>query len=188
MRWLAAVSLVLSSCTAAWSPPVDRTHEPSDGPATTTTPRVFVRTCESRVSGDLGGDWRKGEVKAGPVVFVGSQSYRDDPGNLFAAPRTNATVQKVLLVIAGDRPVEIGVRHPDAALFYDQRKWRDRNVVPFRLGDARTRFEPCGGGLPTQFNGGFLLRGPACVPVEVRVEGVAPLFATLSFGAGDCED
>jgi hypothetical protein len=148
---------------------------------------LFVRACDSRVSGTLGPGWRKGEVRSGPVVFVGSRGYRNDRPSIFAAPGDRATVQKVLLVISGDRPVVLSVRHPDAALFYDERRWRDRNVVPFRLGDPRVRFEPCGGGLPTQFNGGFLLRGPACVPVEVRVEGEGPGFATLSFGAGDCD-
>jgi hypothetical protein len=126
-------------------------------------------------------------VKRGPVVFVGARGYADDRPTLFSAPGDRATVHKVLLVMTGVRAVEVAVRHPDAALFYDERRWRDRNVVPSRLGDTRTRFEPCGGGHGTQFNGGFLLRGPACVSVEVRVDGEAPRFATLSFGAGDCD-
>jgi hypothetical protein len=90
--------------------------------------------------------------------------------------------------VGGERPVTLSVRHPDAALAYDPERWGDRNVVPFAVGDPRVRFEPCGGGdqRTTQFNGAFLLRGPGCVPVEVRVEGEAPSFVTLSFGAGAC--
>lgn len=185
MRRLVALALVLASCSGPGATPSTTPPTPSDdSPAPVA--RMFVRPCESRVSGELGTGWRRGEVKAGPVVFVGSKGYRKDPEELFVAPGDRATVQKVLLVIAGGRPVELAVRHPDAALFYDERRWRDRNVVPFRLGDTRTRFEPCGGGVPTQFNGGFLLRGPACVPVEVRVAGGTTLSATLSFGAGHC--
>lgn len=181
--YLVAVALV--SCTGA---DAEETGASSAPPSATAADRaMFVRRCDSRVSGALGAGWRKGEVKAGPVVFVGARGYADDRPSLYAAPRDRATVHKVLLVVTGARAVEITVRHPDAALFYDERRWRDRNVVPFRLGDPRTRFEPCGGGLATQFNGGFLLRGPACVPVEVRVAGEVPVFATLSFGAGDCD-
>jgi hypothetical protein len=175
------VAVALVSCTGADA------GTGASPPATGAERDVFVRTCDSRVSGALGAGWRTGQVKRGPVVFVGARGYADDRPTLFAAPGDRATVHKVLLVVTGARAVEVAVRHPDAALFYDERRWRDRNVVPFRLGDTRTRFEPCGGGHGTQFNGGFLLRGPACVPVEVRVEGEAPRFATLSFGAGDCD-
>jgi hypothetical protein len=175
------VAVALVSCTGADA------GTGASPPATGAERDVFVRTCDSRVSGALGAGWRTGQVKRGPVVFVGARGYADDRPTLFAAPGDRATVHKVLLVVTGARAVEVAVRHPDAALFYDERRWRERNVAPFRLGDTRTRFEPCGGGHGTQFNGGFLLRGPACVPVEVRVEGEAPRFATLSFGAGDCD-
>jgi hypothetical protein len=177
------ILIVLSSCVGGSAPASpDAPGTPAPSPAA-----IFTRTCESSVAGSLGPAWRQGEVAAGPVVFVGSGGYADDRADLFAAPSDRATVQKLLLVIHGGRPVELSMRHPDAAFFYDESRWRDRNVVPFRLGDARVRFEPCGGDQRwTQFNGGFLLQGPACVPVEVRVEGSEPVFATLSFGAGDC--
>lgn len=150
-------------------------------------PGLFVRECESSVSGDLGPRWRRGEIEAGPVVFVAASGYADDPEAWFGAPGDRATVQKVLIVVAGGRSVTLSVRHPDAALFYDPERWGDRNVVPFRRGDPRVRFEPCGGDQRhTQFNGAFLLRGEACVPVEVRPQGGPAIFATLSFGAGDC--
>jgi hypothetical protein len=108
--------------------------------------------------GSLGPAWRRGEVAAGSVVFVGAVGYADDPADLFAAPSDQASVHKVLLVIHGGRPVELSMRHPDAAFFYDESGWGERNVVPFRLGGARVRFEPCGGDQRwTQFNGGFLI-------------------------------
>jgi hypothetical protein len=171
-------------------------HEPSESPSSTPGPiepspdrtarTLFVRTCESSVFGDLGADWRRGQIAAGPLVFVGAAGYADDPGDRFAAPGRLATSQKVLIVVRGARPVEVSVRHPGAALAYDPARWGDRNVVPFGGGDPRVRFEPCGGDRRwTQFNGAFLLRGPGCVPVEVRPADRGPTVVTISFGAGD---
>jgi hypothetical protein len=175
---------MLSSCVSRGAAPT--VFDPSASSAPPPVP-VFTRTCQNSVAGSLGPAWRRGEVVAGPVVFVGSEGYAGDPGDRFAAPSGRATVQKVLLVIRGGRRVELAMRSPDAAFFYDEARWRDRNVVAFRLGDERVRFEPCGGDqVWTQFNGGFLVRGPACVPLEVRVQGDDPIIATLSFGAGNC--
>jgi hypothetical protein len=147
---------------------------------------VFVRSCESSVYGDLGPGWRRDEVAAGPVVFVAAKSYADDPPRRFSAPGDRATLHKVLIVVAGGDPVEVSIDHPDAALAYDEAKWGQRNRMRLEAGDPRVRFEPCPDQGSTQFNGGILVRGPSCVPVEVEVEGGTPASATLSFGAGDC--
>lgn len=182
-RLLVVVALV--ACTRD-GPAVESPASPTIG-MKPIEPGLFVRPCDSSVSGSLGAGWRRHQVVAGPVAFVGARGYADDPASWFSAPGDRATSQKVLIVVDGDRPVVVSVRHPDAALAYDPDRWRTRNVVPFRSGDARVRFEPCGGDQHrTQFNGAFLLRGPSCVPVEVRVEAGQQLFATLSFGAGDC--
>jgi hypothetical protein len=113
---------------------------------------MFVRTCESSVTGDLGAGWCHDAVLAGPVAFVGAKGYADDPERWFVtgSPRM-ARAQKVLAVVDGDRPV----RARDAALFYDPSEWGQSNRVPFRRGDGVTRFEPCTEGQKTtQFNGG----------------------------------
>jgi hypothetical protein len=150
---------------------------------------VFVRSCESSVFGDLGADWRKDAVLAGPVAFVGARGYEDDPKRSFVArgPRM-ATAQKVLAVVVGDRPVIVSVQTRDAALFYDPSKWGQSNHVAFRRGDEVTRFEPCIGDAQrsTQFNGGFLVRRPTCVAVRVQIEGGRARVVLLSFGAGTC--
>jgi hypothetical protein len=185
MRGILILVVVLVSCTGDGSAPEPRASPTNNSELN--EPGLFVRPCESSVSGSLGAGWRRHEVVAGPVAFVGAAGYADDPPSWFVAPGDRATSQKVLIVVDGDRPVVISVRHPDAALAYDPDRWGTRNVVPFRSGDPRVGFEPCGGDQRrTQFNGAFLLRGPTCVPVEVRAEGGQPLFATLSFGAGDC--
>lgn len=181
LRCLAALSLL--SCTGPGAG--EATSPKPISPAT--GPQAFVRTCESSVYGDLGPRWRRDEVAAGPVVFVAASSYADDAARWFSAPGDRATAHKVLIVVIGDRPVEVSVRHPDAALAYDPRRWGGRNRMRFEAGDPSVRFEPCGGDQrSTQFNGAFLVRGPSCVPVEVEVEGGTPALTTLSFGAGDC--
>lgn len=183
----------LVACTSAHpetrsdgSPRSPASPAPRASPSAGSGRGVFVRTCGSSVSGDLGAGWRRGEVTAGPVVFVAASSYADDPAGRFGAPGRLATSQKVLIVVDGDEPVVVSVRHPDAALAYDPARWRDRNIVPFRLGETRVGFEPCDDRRSTQFNGAFLLRGPACAPVVVRQRGAEPVSVTISFGAGDC--
>jgi hypothetical protein len=196
-RCAVSAVLVLVACTDATAggdgPAPAASVSPPAGSASSSPPiapddTLFVRTCESSVYGDLGPGWRRREISAGPITFVGARGYADDPERWFSAPADLATSQKVLVVVTGERPVTVSVRHPDAALAYDPERWGQTNTVPFRRGYPRTRFEPCGGDdrRATQFNGGFLLRGPACVPVEVRPEGAAPMFLTLSFGAGEC--
>jgi hypothetical protein len=150
---------------------------------------VFVRSCESSVSGDLGAGWRRDAVLAGPVAFVGARGYADDPKRLFLARDPEmARAQKVLAVVDGDTPVVISLRTRDAALFYDPTEWGQSNRVPFGRGDEVTKFEPCieDDQKSTQFNGGFLVRRPTCVEVRVRIEGEQPTVASLSFGAGAC--
>jgi hypothetical protein len=173
--------VIVLSCTGT-----DPSSPSRSGPASP-VPHPFVRTCESSVYGDLGPGWRRDNLHAGPVFFVGANGYADEPVRWFEAPGKRPTLQKVLVVVAGDRPVEVRVSHRDAALAYDPDVWGLRNRMPFGLGDPVVRFEPCGGDQwSTQFNGGFLIRGPMCVPVEIRVDGDAPSYATLSFGSGDC--
>jgi hypothetical protein len=151
-----------------------------------TGPQPFVRTCESRVYGDLGPGWRRGEATAGPVVFVAANGYANDGPDRFSRRNGGATQQKVLVVVLGERSVEVSIDGPAAALAYDPAKWGLRNRMRFEAGDPRVRFEPCPDRRSTQFNGAFLLRSPACVPVQVWTEGELLASTTLSFGAGDC--
>jgi hypothetical protein len=181
--------LVLLACTRGTADSERRMSEPpttaSSSIGASAARSMYVRSCESSVYGDLGPDWRRGQIAAGPVVLVGAAGYADDPGNLFSAPGELATSQKVLVVVRGSRPVEISIRHHDAALAYDPSRWGDRNVVPFDRGDPLVRFEPCGDQRWTQFNGAFLLRAPGCVPVDVHPQDRTAVFVTISFGAGD---
>jgi hypothetical protein len=185
VRRLARLALLaIVACTG----PAPGTDGPSRSEPGSPEPvsELFVRTCESSVYGDLGPRWRQDEVAAGPVVFVAANSYADDPPRRFSAPGDRAIVHKVLIVVLGDASVEVSIDDPHAALAYDEAKWGQRNRMRLEAGDPRVRFEPCPDRRSTQFNGGFLVRGPTCMPVEVQVQEGTPAFATLSFGAGDC--
>jgi hypothetical protein len=183
VRRLARLALLaIVACTAPGAGGPSRSDSGSPEPASD----LFIRTCESSVSGDLGAGWRRGEATAGPVVFVAANSYANDPARLFSARGNRATTHKVLAVVIGDRAVEVAVDQPDAALAYDPARWGGRNRMRFEAGDPRVRFEPCPDQRSTQFNGGFVVLGPACVRVQVWTEGELPASATLSFGAGDC--
>jgi hypothetical protein len=179
--------LLTANCTSGTSeeaPSAEERHLPASPGA-----GAFVRSCESSVFGDLGAGWRKDAVLAGPVAFVGARGYEDDPKRSFVARGARmATAQKVLAVVAGDRPVTVSVQTRDAALFYDPSKWGQSNHVAFRRGDEVTRFEPCIGVTQrsTQFNGGFLVHRPTCVAVRVQIEGGRARVVSLSFGAGTC--
>jgi hypothetical protein len=176
---------VLVAAVACTGPTPGGPSGPGSG-STAAAPDLFVRTCESSVSGALGVGWRRGEAAAGPVVFVAASGYANDPPRRFSVPGDRASLHKVLIVVMGDAAVEVSVDHPDAALAYDPAKWGLRNRMRLEAGDARVRFDPCPDRRTTQFNGGFLVRGPVCVPVQVWVEGELPASSTLSFGAGAC--
>jgi hypothetical protein len=174
-------------CVVSCTGPSSGGPSPSAPGSTDAVPKeAFVRTCESSVYGDLGPRWRGGEIAAGPVVFVAANSYADDPARLFSARGDRATTHKVLVVVIGHDPVEVSVASPDAALAYDPAKWGGRNRMRFEAGDDHVRFEPCPDQRSTQFNGGFVVRGPTCVPVVAEVDGGTSAPAMLSFGAGDC--
>jgi hypothetical protein len=61
-------------------------------------------------------------------------------------------------------------------------------------GDSAVTFEPCKPGRspiggkaadrPTQFNGAFIVDGPGCVLVQVRVPGDPPVQRSVPIGAG----
>jgi hypothetical protein len=158
-----------------------------------------ARDCEESVSGDLGPSWRRFTILAGPVGFVG-RSYATAPVRDFAPVVPGSRryrAQKVLLLVRRGTRVEVEVvphvRSPAASLLYDSDKWNDRNIYRVTDGDRKMTFRACDGVfgvLPhsyTQFNGSFVVAGPGCVHVDVRVPGERVRYrAVLSFGAGDC--
>ena len=127
LNWFVCAALLGPGCTAM-SPSAPTRPE---GPSEAGEAHGFVRSCESSVFGDLGAGWRRDAVIAGPAAFL-ARGYEDDSKRLFRTRPGRATAFKVLLVIAGDRPITVSVRTPGTALFYNPSKWASPDASPRR--------------------------------------------------------
>jgi hypothetical protein len=190
---LLSVALVASACSSESPRQEGRKTTTAAQPRLGHTP---VRACDDAVYGDLGRDWRDQTVLVGPVGLVAS-FYEFQPGKTFAALRDGVyPSQKVLLLVRrATRPTLVVPRAARgfASLLYDRSKWKNRNAYRLDEGDVAMTFEACKGlyaARPheyTQFNGGIIVAGARCVPLDVYAEGSGkPIRATLSFGAGRC--
>jgi hypothetical protein len=149
----------------------------------------FVRNCESSVYGDLGAQWLKNAVRAGPLTFIGARR-----NGLVA--RRGASSHKLLIVVEPRRAVTVTVAKRArglASLRYDPAKFHLRNPRIWD-GEVAVTFIACAkpnGSAPwergTQFNGELVVYGPRCVPLEISVGFQAQkIRRTLSFGTGSC--
>jgi hypothetical protein len=201
----ASLSLALVGCSLGGS---EEKNAPSAHPATTTASapprRAFVRTCETSVYGTLDDPaWRTHSVLAGPLAFYSADQYAEQPASLFAPLPGNDGYyagQKLLVLVrrgAAATVVVSGSGRRYAALLYNAAAWNDRNAYRIKDGESAVTFKACkqgetasvGGPLNamTQFNGGFVVAGARCLPLEVRVQGEERTIpVTLSFGAGHC--
>lgn len=153
-----------------------------------------VRGCGTDVMGPHTPDAR--DIRVGPVVFVAAREYADQPPEVFA-PVTEDGYRRgnKLLVIVDEDTRVLLVVPPEAretvALGYGT--WRVHHLTeadsPFTVaqGEPAVIFQECrprpGG---TQFDGGLLVAGPQCVPLDVYVEGASlPERVTIGFGV-DC--
>jgi hypothetical protein len=190
---LLSVALVASACSS--EPP----HQEGRDTTSAAQPRLGstpVRACDDAVYGDLGRDWRNQTVLVGPVGLVG-RFYASQPKRIFQALRKGLyPAQKVLLLVRRGKTVTLVVppsARQSVSLLYDPTVWKNSNAYRVAEGDAAMTFEACEGlygARPheyTQFNGGFVVAGARCAPLDVHAEGSdRPLRATLSFGAGRC--
>jgi hypothetical protein len=165
---------------------------------------AFVRTCETRVYGTLDPrGWRQHSIIAGPLAFWYVDQYARQPASLFAPVRGSSDRYPGLKLLVLVRPGAVATvivpasERRDVALLYDPAAWNDRNEYQIQDGDSAVTFEACkkgetlGTGGPlnemTQFNGGFLVAGVRCLPLDVLVRGPQKATrVTLSFGAGRC--
>jgi hypothetical protein len=159
-----------------------------------------VRACSERaeIGRPVGGPGRD-DVRVGPLFFAAAKLHADRPPAAFHPPRgeTHAHVKVALIARASTRVTLVipSAHRPVAGLAY---RGGEPPRPPFTVanGGAAVRIRACRRdqrafsykgtvGRWTAFPGGFLLTGPACVPVEVRDRGRV-YRKTLSFGAGDC--
>jgi hypothetical protein len=160
--------------------------------------------CETSVYGTLDDPaWRTHSVIAGPLVFYSADQYAEQPASLFGPLAGNNGYyagQKLLVLVRRGAVVTVVVPESVrryAALLYSPAAWNDRNAYKIEDGESAVRFKACkkgetapvGGPLNamTQFNGGFVVAGARCAPLEVFVRGEQRLIPIkLSFGVGRC--
>jgi hypothetical protein len=201
--------LVGGACSSDGDETEARTASGSVEGTTTGTPAsrpAVVRTCESSVYGKLAAaGWRQHSVIAGPVTFYYGNGYAEQPASEFApVPGSGGRYrgQKMLVLVRPGAVATVVVPETErssVALLYDPADWNDPN--DYRIGDegeSSVTFRACeeGQGSPsggpldamTQFNGGFVVAGARCVPLDIFVPGRSQsIRVTLSFGAGRCE-
>src|SRR5438034_3215260 len=203
LRGVLLMALLAAACSSGGAPPhpsaesrtspagvAGRTENPSAGPV----PGAFVRTCDSEVLGDLGAGWRedKSAVVVGPIAFLYPGAYAHGPRRLFSRDRNGYSSQKVLVVVERGASVT-GAIAPAAtrgvSLLYDPSRFNDTNRYEVSDGESAVTFQACGmgGTHVTQFNGGFIVAGPRCVPLEIWTgNDSTPRHRVLSFGKADC--
>lgn len=157
-----------------------------------------LRDCGSRAEGPapLEPSTRRGDVAVGPIAFVGLARVAGRRGLEHYAGPGGYTVKSGALLRAGTAATLVVARRARrwAALGFASR-------VPGRRSPAMARwavgFRACpageaafgyGGavGPYTGFAGGFLVRRPGCLPLEVRVAGRPPVRARVPLGVGSC--
>jgi len=173
-------------------------------PAASQAEEPVVRDCKGpRNLGDLGRDWRRQAVVAGPLAFV---RMRDGYSRRLPSASPSAALPlKVLVVVEPKAVVTVTLSARSrrfAALGYAASFRQGGRRVPLSAGSISARFEACAhanastsripnAGKPwnrgTQFGGYFLVAGSRCVDVEMRPEGrTTVLRRTLRFGVTRC--
>lgn len=170
----------------------------------------FVRGCDARVESEnlLGQDALPNEyrhyARIGPLLLVADYAGADasDFQHLPARPGRYDAAKVLVLAHAGP-PATLAVgpgARRVASLLYESAGPGVTGAKGYRVadGDRAVRFEPCRPDEPalvgnrtvgawTAFNGGLVVAGARCVPLEVYVtDRDRPFRATISFGAGRC--
>ena len=197
------LSLASAGCTFG-SGEASPTTPPSGVTGPSPTPsRAFVRTCETSVYGKLDASgWKNHSVFAGPLVFYYADQFAGQPASDFApfpAGSSYYAGQKLLVLLRRGAVATVLVpesKRRNAGLLFDPAEWNDRNTYRIEDADSAVRFKACKKGekstvgapptAMTQFNGGFVVAGARCLPLEVRVPGRGTIPVSLSFGAGPC--
>ena len=174
-------------------------RSPQSDPPQTKTPTssspaapAYVRACHDSVYGNLGPNWRRGEITLGPVTFVGLRSVESAKPGRFTAKSGTDQGQKVLAVVPNDTRVTISVSPAEhVALLYDPATFSahavdqgDRAVAFVSCKSGQSPFGAQAAGKPTQFKGGFLVDGPQCVTIEAHVSAGVTQTTSVPFGRG----
>jgi hypothetical protein len=156
---------------------------------------AFVRDCESAVYGELDKGWRGESLVVGPLSFVYGKGYERRSPDEFRGRDAKYFPTKVLVVVENGAVATVTIprsaRRHASLLYKPSLSAGGRARVD--AGDHRVRFEACRKGespfavRETQFNGAFIVAGPRCLPLHIRINGEARARpVAFSFGAGHC--
>lgn len=193
MRLARVATLFLLATVACASPAPD---SPVSSRSDASTQESVERGCGTKVGAQLPEGWRENAISVGPVSFYAAREYGDSSqaSNFQANEAGLYPAIKMLVVLEGDDPVEVAVAGSSVgalSLLYD----RTTSTIPadnhyeLTAGDSAVRFLPCTHlrGEPTQYNGAFIVAGPGCVEIEVRVEGTEETRVRIPLGVDRCE-
>jgi hypothetical protein len=210
VRWFPALPLAVllllafAACTVGESEEKTRSAPASTSTASTAPQRAFVRTCEMSVYGRLDASaWQKHSANAGPVSFYYADQYAQTASSEFDPVSGSKGYYPGLKLLVLVRPGAVATvvlpksERRYTALIYNPDDWNDRNAYRLEDGESAVTFRACKKGetpsdagpvnAMTQFNGGFVVAGARCVPIEVFVQGQKrSIRRTLSFGKGRC--
>jgi hypothetical protein len=186
--WIVVAFLFASACIG----PSPQASEPGGVPdASPSMDNAYVRTCEEAVFGDLGEHWRRGELAAGPVVFVGLSGWADESENNFLPKDAEGHYAgaKVLVVVKGGAVATVAIpasERPFVSLHYDPSKFKMLNLYLVSEGDTAVTFQACPDSW-TQFNGRFIVAGARCSAIEITASPhEEPQRMVASFANGPC--
>ena len=192
-RALTAAVLLAAGCTGRT---VSTATSPKETPSVAVPVggnRPYVRACDDSVYGNLGPDWRQGQITIGPVTFIGLRSVESAKPSRFVPKSGRSQGQKVLAVVRNGTSVTVQVSPEEhVALLYDPKTFSAHSVSE---GDSAVTLESCKAGESpfgaqaakhaTQFNGGFIVDGPRCVRIDVQVAGGVTGTRSIPFGRGE---
>jgi hypothetical protein len=147
-------------------------------------PPPSVQGCPGSQYGDLGPDWERGSLRAGPIAFVGMA--RGVSADYLARSRN---VVKVIVAVDKGASVTLRVVHADrqgVALKYFHRPGHDydRRVADGLPAVTFYACHPSDWRPHTQFGGVFIVDRPRCAHLDVYVHGrPEPIPVAISFGA-----
>jgi hypothetical protein len=179
-----AVAGLMAACTSG-APEPRPTVDPSPSapePSIAPTSRVAAhRGCDSGASILSGEGWRAEATVVGPAAFV-PLAYRFGGTGFERVQPDAAGWRHVKVMMALETGMRVTVAIPPTH--------RDVGSLTYRGGhDHEVSFVACDPfpGTPpeTQFSGGFAVRRPVCLPVDVSWSGTTARIA-LDFGVGNC--
>jgi hypothetical protein len=196
------LSFVACACTSSGSSAT--TAADSSAPGAPATPSVvdeagYVRTCASRVIGDIGAPsaWRSSSITiARSVLLDGIRGPSHASRAAFGGTHGRYPAGKVLVVVKQGERVTMRVPTSERRVFsllYDPGSMEGaNNRYAISQGEHAVTFVACPGTSPswsraTQFNGGPIVAGARCVSLDVRVGDHPWRTIRVAFGRGACK-